>query len=53
MKDLKNVDNHAPLHCNNQYAIRLVGNPMFHNRTKHVEVYNHFIRDKVLKEEYG
>lgn len=26
-------------------------NPVFHARTKHVEVHYHFIREKVLKEE--
>ena len=40
-----------PLHCNNQSAIRLAENSVFHARTKHVEVYYHFIREKFLKDE--
>ena len=47
------VDYSIPLQCDNQPVIRLVENLMFHGRTKHVEIPCHFIRDKVLKEEYG
>ncbi|XP_068663100.1 secreted RxLR effector protein 161-like [Aristolochia californica] len=41
----------VPLYCDNQSAIRLAENPVFHARTKHVEVHYHFIREKVLQEE--
>ncbi|KAK2985465.1 hypothetical protein RJ640_030992 [Escallonia rubra] len=34
------------LYCNNLSAIRLAENPVFHARTKHVEVHYHFIREK-------
>ncbi|KAL0448174.1 UNVERIFIED_CONTAM: Retrovirus-related Pol polyprotein from transposon TNT 1-94 [Sesamum latifolium] len=40
-----------PLYCDNLSAIRLVENPVFHVKTKHVEVHYHFIREKVLQEE--
>lgn len=47
-------DLHAPissstpiLWCNNSSAISLAANPVFHARTKHVEVNFHFIREKV------
>ncbi|KAE8691720.1 Detected protein of unknown function [Hibiscus syriacus] len=33
------------------HAIRLAENPVFHARTKHVEVHYHFVREKVLQEE--
>ncbi|KAL5567911.1 hypothetical protein UlMin_024486 [Ulmus minor] len=45
------VDYAVPLYCDNQSAIRLAENPVFHARTKHVEVHYHFIREKVLQEE--
>jgi len=32
----------------NQLAISLAKNPIFHQRTKHVEIQAHFIREKVL-----
>ena len=52
MEDLhQRVDYPISLHCDNQSAIRLAENPVFHARTKHVEVHYHFIREKVLKKE--
>ncbi|KAK2967198.1 hypothetical protein RJ640_022454 [Escallonia rubra] len=39
------------LYCDNLSAIRLAENPVFHARTKHVEVHYHFTREKVLQEE--
>jgi len=34
--------------CDNLSSIRLAKNPIFHARTKHIEVHYHYIRDKVL-----
>lgn len=31
--------------CDNQSAIKLVKNPVFHNKTKHIDIRYHFIRD--------
>ncbi|KAL0405346.1 UNVERIFIED_CONTAM: Retrovirus-related Pol polyprotein from transposon TNT 1-94 [Sesamum latifolium] len=45
------VEYGVPLYCDNLSAIRLAENPVFHARTKHVEVHYHFIREKVLQEE--
>ncbi|KAE8681852.1 hypothetical protein F3Y22_tig00111303pilonHSYRG00095 [Hibiscus syriacus] len=45
------VDYAISLYCDNQSAIRLAENPVFHARTKHVEVHYHFVREKVLQEE--
>lgn len=48
---------HIPLHvtpivwCDNKSAIALASNPIFHARTKHVEIDYHFIREKVLNKE--
>lgn len=39
------------LWCDNQSAIALASNPIFHARTKHVEVDYHFIREKVLSKQ--
>ncbi|KAD4177986.1 hypothetical protein E3N88_26577 [Mikania micrantha] len=37
--------------CDNRSAIKLAENPVFHARTKHIEIHYHFIREKVLKGE--
>ena len=34
------------LHVDNQSAIKLIKNPQFHKRTKHIDVRYHFIREK-------
>lgn len=39
------------LHCDNQGAIALANNPVFHSRTKHIELHHHFIRDVVERGE--
>ena len=35
--------------CDNQVAIFIANNPTFHERTKHVEVDCHFMRDMVMR----
>lgn len=35
------------LYCDNQSTIKLVNNPVFHARTKHIEVHHHFIRELI------
>ncbi len=42
------VDRQVLTYCDNLNNIQLARNPVFHARTKHIEVHYHFIREKVL-----
>ena len=37
----------VPLYIDNNSALKLTRNPKFHSRSKHIDVKNHFIREKV------
>ena len=37
----------VPLLCDNESAIKIANNPVQHNRTKHIDIRHHFLRDHV------
>ena len=48
LEDLKiNCDGPMKLYCDNKSAISIAHNPVQHDRTKHIEVDRHFIKEKL------
>ena len=37
----------TPLYCDNQSAIALAKNPVYHAKSKHISLHHHFIREKI------
>ena len=52
LKDLQEEGSDpTTIYYNNLSNIQLVKNPVFHSRTKHIEVHYHFVRERVLSGE--
>jgi hypothetical protein len=48
LKELQYLeDTPTRLQCDNQYAIKLVQNPVFHACMKHIEIYHHYVHEQV------
>ena len=45
------VEKPVTLYCDNMSSIQLANNPVFHARTKHIEVHYHYVQEKVLAHE--
>ncbi|KAK4409489.1 Retrovirus-related Pol polyprotein from transposon RE2 [Sesamum angolense] len=43
-------DDPVPMHCDNQAVIHIASNPIFYERTKHIEVDCHFVREAIISQ---
>jgi hypothetical protein len=41
--------NCIPLLCDNESAIKIAYNPCEHSKTKHIDIWYHFLRDHAIK----
>jgi hypothetical protein len=48
---LRVIFDKVPLLCDNESAIKIAHNPVQHNKTKHIDICHHFIRDHVNRGE--
>jgi hypothetical protein len=49
LKEYGYTINHIPLLCDNESAIKISYNPSEHSRTKHIDIWHHFLRDHAIK----
>lgn len=48
---IQDMQQPTTIHGDNQGSLNLAHNPVYHGRTKHIEVRHHFIREKILSGE--
>jgi hypothetical protein len=51
LKDYGYTMNHVSLLCDNESTIKIAYNPCEHFRTKHIDIWHHFLRDHAIKED--
>ncbi|KAH7436677.1 hypothetical protein KP509_05G030600 [Ceratopteris richardii] len=51
MKSFDIIQSTPTIHGDNMSSLYLAANPVFHARTKHIEIQYHFLREKVMDKE--
>jgi hypothetical protein len=51
LKDYGYTMNQVSLLCDNESVIKIAYNPCEYSRTKHIDIWHHFLRDHAIKED--
>lgn len=43
------IKSSVKMYCDNKATIQIAANPMFHERTKHIDIDCHFVREKIYQ----
>ena len=49
LREIGRLHNSVPIFCDNQSAIHLATNPIYHSKTKHIDVKYHFVRQAICE----
>jgi hypothetical protein len=49
LSELVGFNNHISINVDNKSALYLASNPVYHSRTKHIDVRHHFVREIIKK----
>ena len=47
LREIGRLQNSVPVFCDSQSAIHLATNPVYHSKTKHIDVNCHFVRQAI------
>ena len=47
LREIGRLQNIVPIFCDSQSAIHLSTNPVYHSKTKHIDVNYHFLRQSI------
>ena len=47
LREIGRLQNNVPILCDSQSAIHLATNPVYHSKTKHIDVKYHFVRQAI------
>ena len=47
LREIGRFQNSAPVFCDSQSDIHLATNPVYHSKTKHIDVKYHFVRGSI------
>ena len=49
LREIGRLQNSVPVFCDSQSVIHLATNPVYHSKTKHIDVKYHFVRQAIIE----